>query len=239
MYILSTVLYFNLPDFRDLPRITHRFRKTLVTLSWYEQRTVVAGKFLYVQCTLTSYNYREVLELKKFVNSEIGLPFLVVPATRGYEEGILRTRNEELADVERREFETVRRELSKFMGIKVLRNRTFLNVAFEQFLTGKKCWNCRAGELYFAVSPDGRFCICQDIETELSVLDEDFARKLRSREMKEKIENLRERCPGCTYPCYLETQTLLSHPWEAVPLVLAYLYWKLKMKRGSKRSRRN
>jgi len=188
------------------------------------------GKFVYVQCTLTSYNYQEVLELKKFINNDIGLPFLIVPATWGQEEGIIRTKNKELANVERKEFEKIRKELTKFMGMRVLRNKTFLDIAFKQFLTGKKCWNCRAGELYFAVSPEGKFCICQDIETELSVLDEYFERKLRSKEMKRKIIELREKCSGCTYPCYLETQTIISHPWEAIPLALAYLYWKLRLK---------
>lgn len=186
------------------------------------------GKFIYVQCTLTSYNYKEVLELKRFVNKELGLPFMIVPATWGPKNGIVRTSNKKISQINT-DFERIKKRLKKWMGMRVIRGKTFLEIAFKQFETGKKCWNCRAGEWYFAVSPEGKFCICQDFETDLHILDEDFEEKLKSSDMRRKILETRNKCSGCTYPCYLETQTLLTHPWEAIPLGLSYLYWKIKL----------
>lgn len=187
-----------------------------------------SSKFAYVQCTLTGYNYKEVIKLKKFVNKKLKLPFTIVPSTWGKEDAILRTSNEEVHKVDT-DLEGVKAELKNLFGMRVIRGKTYLDIAFKQFEAGEKCWNCKAGDWYFAVSPEGRFSICQDIDTNLFILDERFEEKLRSRKVKEMISKMRDRCPGCTYPCYLGTQTLLTHPWEAIPLGISYLYWKSKI----------
>lgn len=182
-------------------------------------------KFIYVQNTLTGYNYREVLGLKKYVNEELKLPFMLVPATWGEECAILRTSNRKLAKVGT-DFEGTKKELKRFFGTRVIRGKTFLEIALRQFETGKKQWNCKAGEWYFAISPDGRFCICQDFETDLFILDKEFEEKLESQERK--ISEIRDECSGCTYPCYLEIQTLITRPWELIPKGTSYLWWKAK-----------
>ena len=182
-------------------------------------------KFIYVQCTVTGYNYKEVIKLKKFVNEKLKLPFMITPATWSKEDAIwgVRTCNEGVSKVDT-DFGGIKKELKKFFGMRVMRGKTFLDIAFKQFETGEKCWNCEAGERYFAVSPDGRFCICQDIDTNLFILDEKFEEKLRSRKTKKMISKMRDECSGCTYPCYLEPQTLKTHPWEVIPLGISHRY---------------
>lgn len=184
------------------------------------------GKFIYVQNTLTGYNYREVLELKRYINYELGLPFLLTPATWGQERAILRTSSKELSQVEP-DFDGTKRKLRKFFGMRVVRGRTFLKIAFREFETGKKQWKCKAGEWYYAISPDGKFCLCQDFETDLFILDEHFEKELEGQKTRNVISAMRDNCSGCTYPCYLETQTLVTHPWELIPKGTSYLWWRI------------
>lgn len=188
------------------------------------------GQFIYVQTTLTAYNYREVLMLKKYVNEKLELPFMLVPATWGEGCAILRTSNKELARVGT-DFEGTKKELKRFFGTRVIRGKTFLEIAFKQFETGKKQWNCKAGDWYFAISPDGTFSICQDFETDLFILDEEFEKKLEGQETKSRISKIRDKCSGCTYPCYLEIHTLVTHPWELIPKGISYLWWTIKSRR--------
>lgn len=101
------------------------------------------GKFIYVQCTLTGYNYKEIIELKKFVNEKLELPFMIIPATWSREDAILRTSNEEVSKVDIA-FEGIKKELKKFFCMQVLRGKTFLDIAFKQFETGRKHWSCKA-----------------------------------------------------------------------------------------------
>jgi MoaA/NifB/PqqE/SkfB family radical SAM enzyme len=186
------------------------------------------GKFVYVQNTLTGYNYKEVMRLKEFVNGELGLPFMLVPATWGKDCAQLRTANKELSKVDAA-FEATKSELKRFLGMRVLRGKSFLKIAFEVFEKGGRRWNCKAGSWYYAISPDGRFCVCQDFDTDLFILNKAFEERLKSRETKREISKIRNGCSGCTYPCYLETQTLMTHPWELVPKGIAYFWWRARL----------
>lgn len=189
------------------------------------------NKFLYVQCTLTADNYKEIIDLKDFVNKKLCLPFSLTPATWGGEgKSLLKTTDKNIGGVGS-DFSSLEKELSKYGGLKVLRTKTYLDLALKAFKTGKKTWECKAGDWYFAISPEGRFSICQDIDTDLYILEEKFEEKLKQMKDNKEILRIRENCSGCTYPCYLENQSLVMHPWEFITKLINYYYWKYILKK--------
>jgi hypothetical protein len=49
-----------------------------------------------------------------------------------------------------------------------------------------------------------------DIDTPISMLEGNFVRTYRSREFREKIKSLVDRCPGCLYACWAEMTYLCT-----------------------------
>jgi MoaA/NifB/PqqE/SkfB family radical SAM enzyme/SAM-dependent methyltransferase len=86
---------------------------------------------------------------------------------------------------------------------------TLLRLEFyEQELEGQyradiSRWGCRAGQLFFAVEPNGDFRICkaQPSREPLNVLEADFRKKLKGMDL-----NYRRECAGCSYSGYMVTQ---------------------------------
>jgi MoaA/NifB/PqqE/SkfB family radical SAM enzyme len=87
----------------------------------------------------------------------------------------------------------------------------FIDACVEYYKRDRFTWDCQAGTLFFDIKPNGDFWICQDIGTDLNMLDPDFRAKWRALD----LDKLRAPCPGCIYSCYYLTQAAFS--WKRFP----------------------
>ena len=199
------------------------------------------GKVVSALCTVTADNVDEVLDLKKFLNEEIGVVMRITPVatTTGSErdppdaikvaDAILTAYDES--------FDRLYQEVCRDHGRGVLRSPGYLRLAFAQS-RGVKSWQCQAGHLYFAINPQGKFGICQDFDTDLDFLAQNFRERYASPEFQARMVRMREACAGCTYPCYLQTQIDLERWWEGLLHAMAFEFSRLRG-RGLDRPRRS
>lgn len=99
-------------------------------------------------------------------------------------------------------------------GMPVFNSSTFLRNA-GNYMSGKDfSWDCRAGILYFSVSPEGLFSICHrylgytEEGNELSVISPDFIKIMRSKEFRKKAKKINNLCKSCLRPCWAEISNL-------------------------------
>jgi MoaA/NifB/PqqE/SkfB family radical SAM enzyme len=211
--------------------------------SW--QRAIEALRFLKSHCrdkvvsavcTVTADNVDEVMDLRRFLDEEIGVVMRITPvaaATGGDPDapGVLKVPDASLVAYDER-LDQLYRQVSADSGRGVLRSPGYLRLAFAQS-RGVKSWQCQAGHLYFAVNPQGKFGICQDFDTELDFLADDFDERFASPEFQAKIARMREACCGCTYPCYLQTQIDFDRWWEGLLHAMAFELSRIRSKRLS------
>jgi pyrroloquinoline quinone biosynthesis protein E len=113
----------------------------------------------------------------------------------------------------------------KAKGKPIFNSTAFLKKA-AGYMSGKDYkWNCKAGTLYFSVSPEGKFSICHKYQgyteegNDLSILDPNFITIFNSPEYKEKAKNLQNTCRACLRPCWAEISNLFTDMgslWEMV-----------------------
>jgi MoaA/NifB/PqqE/SkfB family radical SAM enzyme len=92
----------------------------------------------------------------------------------------------------------------KKQGYKILDSTKFLTDSVEWIKTGKLNWNCDSGQLYLEIFPDGGVGICNEVSYGANILDKDFVRRFGTKAYKDRVKELRARCPGCTYPVFRE-----------------------------------
>lgn len=64
-------------------------------------------------------------------------------------------------------------------------------------------WQCKAGQMFFDIKPNGDFWFCQDLPSpiRLNILDPDFLEQWKALDLEP-----RRQCSGCTYSCYYVPQ---------------------------------
>ena len=83
----------------------------------------------------------------------------------------------------------------------------------RSFLKGNRInWRCDSPDLYFAISPSGKFLPCVELKTSFSMLDAGFVDLYKSREFKDEIRKTVNKCPGCFYACWPEMTYLCRDP---------------------------
>lgn len=98
-------------------------------------------------------------------------------------------------------------------GYLVYNSTRFLRESPDFLKHRKIYWKCDSPVLYFSISPEGRFLPCVDIKTDKSILRDDFISTYRSRDFREEIRRIVERCPGCMYACWPEITYLCRDPF--------------------------
>jgi len=111
----------------------------------------------------------------------------------------------------------------KKQGYKILVSSKFLKQSSKFIKYGNKKWKCDAGEFYFSIFPDGSFSPCDEIPTNLNILDKDFLEKYKDKKFKKYLHNLQTNCEGCFYGCWKETSNLINSPlviWDRFLTIL-------------------
>ncbi len=102
----------------------------------------------------------------------------------------------------------------KRAGRPIFNSSLFLRNA-GNYMSGKDfSWDCRAGILYFSVSPEGLFSICHRYlgytgeGNELSVIAPDFVEIMKSKKYHENAKKINNSCKACLRPCWAEISNL-------------------------------
>lgn len=102
----------------------------------------------------------------------------------------------------------------KRAGRPVFNSSTFLRNA-GNYMSGKDfSWDCRAGILYFSVSPEGFFSVCHrylgytEEGNELSVISPDFIEIVKSDKYRDNAKKINSSCKACLRPCWAEISNL-------------------------------
>lgn len=219
---IGVSLHYRTPEKQDALAHQHgSFEKIVDNIRFL--RDQAGGRLIYVNAVIHAQNVDEILPLKKFCNNELGVVMRVIPVAVAFDQddvkSLLKKQDTALNDFNE-SLDTLYSELSKNDGQEVCRSPIYLEKSFAQ-AKGEKVWQCLAGNLYFSISPKGRFSICQDYDTELEFLDPDFFDKWSNPDFQAQMHHTRTQCSGCTYSCYMETQFLLERPWQALLLARA------------------
>lgn len=119
----------------------------------------------------------------------------------------------------------------KSAGKPIFNSTTFLRNA-GQYMGGEKpSWDCRAGTLYFSISPEGNFSVCHrflgftEEGNTLSILDPNFVSIFRSKEYKIQARKIQKNCKACLRPCWAEISNIFLDPYSLLEMI------RIQMKR--------
>lgn len=215
-------LHYRTPEKQD--RLAHQrgsFERIVDNIRFL--RAHAGDRLIYVNAVIHADNVDEILPLKRFCNDELGVVMRVMPVSVAFDandrNSLLKKRDPQL-NAFGASLDALYTALAANNGAEVCRSPIYIEKSFAQ-AKGVKVWDCLAGNLYFSISPRGKFSICQDYDTELDFLDADFLAKWEEVEFQAKMRSTRSACSGCTYACYMETQFLLERPWQALMLARA------------------
>ncbi len=186
--------------------------KTIKTIKFLRDK----GENVYVCCVVSSLNLQEVPAIVKFCEDNLKVTIGLAPAVTASDNAyIFRGRDEPFKKLN---YNEVREVIKRTRILSMRRTKTFMKNAFRVLAGQQVNWRCRAGRMFCAIMPDGRFGICQDILTQINILDDDFFEKINSREFKNKTANLVRACDHCVYSCYYDTTNMFARPWEALAI---------------------
>lgn len=98
-------------------------------------------------------------------------------------------------------------------GFHVYNSNRFLKESPDFLKHRKIYWKCDSPNLYFSISPEGRFLPCVDINTDKSLFSANFIKKYRSVDFRNEMRAIVEKCPGCMYACWPEITYLCRDPF--------------------------
>jgi MoaA/NifB/PqqE/SkfB family radical SAM enzyme len=109
------------------------------------------------------------------------------------------------------ELRTIYRELIdlKRRGGPIINSSTFLERSPDYLLDGHAEWPCRAGELFFSISPQGRVAPCHAFEDRWEMDFRELPDRLGTTEYRDQLTAKIAQCEGCFRPCWAEISLLM------------------------------
>ncbi len=171
--------------------------------------------FIVVNIAVSGINISELPDIVRFVHSK-GAYASIVPVhlqpdksdqgfCYGYHPKMLFSK-EVLPEIEKVYAEIMK---MKTKAYRIINSRKFLKASLDYFRTGNYSWNCRAGERFFVIYPDGGVAPC-DIFPPLFNIKSNFLKRFRSADYSESVRHLREGCSGCMIGCWRETNLFID-----------------------------
>lgn len=184
--------------------------------------------FIVVNTTVSKLNIIELPKIVKFVNSK-GAYSSLMPVHLGLAENIphfcfgyckeMLFSKEDIPEIEKSYGEILR---MKKEGYRIINSSKFLNASLEYFRTGNYAWNCRAGERFFVIYPDGDVAPC-DAFSPLFNIKSGSLDKFSSTEYREGARRIREECRGCVSACWRETNLFVDDFATQLEQMMLYL----------------
>jgi len=202
------------PEKHDSIRGTRgSWQKAIESIARFSQILPAQGTFLGINTVVCKKNLDEITSIIRFV-TEIGFFSSLIPVHLANSDSdfIIRKEAPELAfqPTDFDKIDEVYKEILKMKkdGFNIFNSRLFLEKS-PSFLKGQRVkWHCDSPNLYFAISPSGKFLPCVDLKTSISMLDDNFVKVYRSKEFKTRIQQMVNSCPGCFYACWPEMSFL-------------------------------
>ncbi len=171
--------------------------------------------FIVVNIAVSRINISELPDIVRFVHSK-GAYASIVPVhlqpdksnqgfCYGYHQEMLFS-NEALSEIEKVYAEIMKMKKESY---RIINSRKFLKASLDYFRTGDYSWNCKAGERFFVVYPDGGVAPC-DVFPALFNIKSNGLKKFRSADYQESVRHLREGCSGCMIGCWRETNLFID-----------------------------
>lgn len=162
-------------------------------------------------------NLNELVSLIKLLDSKgIWSTFVPVNLSEEKEDYLFKAKSDEFkfTNEDKQNAKGIYNEILKLkkQGYKILVSSKFLKQSKKFIQDSNKKWKCDAGELYFSIFPEGNFSPCDEIPTDINILDNNFLQKYKSKEFKKFLQNLQFTCEGCFYGCWKETSNLIHSP---------------------------
>jgi len=190
----------------------------LRALALFSKMFPIKGNMTGVNAVVSKSNIHEIPALIDFV-TQIGFYVSLIPAHLTDEETkhpdedtsyLLRKGSEvmEITDAEHNATDQAYEKIipMKRDGYHVHNSNRFLRES-PDFLKFKKVhWKCSSPDLYFSISPEGRFLPCVDLEIPMDIhmTHPDFLKNYKEGNFIGAIKEKVAACPGCMYACYPE-----------------------------------
>lgn len=171
---------------------------------------------------LSKYNIDEIEPLLEFA-TRIGWWLSIPPVHVGASENEnFRKQNNEFAFVQE-DYTKIKELIEKLKKLKkkgalLFNSDDFLDSAYSYITTKKETWRhngiCDSPNLYFVIKPDGKFAPCADYDfiKDVYLYDKNFPEVFKSKEFREEVKELMEKCPGCNYGCFAEMTLSVRSP---------------------------
>jgi MoaA/NifB/PqqE/SkfB family radical SAM enzyme len=175
---------------------------------------------------ITSYNSGETEEILAFAKSK-GVSAEIHPVMVSSTNRESSTSNKTLLPAKKELLKAIEKVRQfKQQGGMLNESLHFYNFCTHAIERDSYKWNCRAGERFFAVFPDGQFGICQDFPMNKKITDDDFIQIWKSEAFRKKMDTIRKKCEGCLRNCYLNLEPLqnlfTSPPIADLPLLKTF-----------------
>lgn len=184
----------------------HEIIRTIALLS---QMLPEKGNMTGINTVVSKFNLHEIPPLIDFV-TQIGFYVSLIPVHLKDTDSnfIVRKENRQFA-FRKEDHGDIDKIYSKVIEMKragyhVHNSYRFL-MESPDFLKHKKIhWKCDSPDLYFSISPSGKFLPCVDLDTDIYMLDPGFLGRYFSNDFKRAIRGRVNACSGCMYACYPE-----------------------------------
>jgi len=190
----------------------------LRALALFSKMFPIKGNMTGVNTVVSKSNIHEIPALIDFV-TQIGFYVSLIPAHLTDEEtkhpdedtSYLLRKGSEIMEITDTEHNAIDQAYEKIIQMKrdgyhVHNSNRFLRES-PDFLKFKKVhWKCSSPDLYFSISPEGRFLPCVDLEIPMDIhmTHPDFLKNYKEGNFIGAIKEKVAACPGCMYACYPE-----------------------------------
>ena len=190
----------------------------LRALALFSKMFPIKGNMTGVNTVVSKSNIHEIPALIDFV-TQISFYVSLIPAHLTDEEtkhpdedtSYLLRKGSEIMEITDTEHNAIDQAYEKIIQMKrdgyhVHNSNRFLRES-PDFLKFKKVhWKCSSPDLYFSISPEGRFLPCVDLEIPMDIhmTHPDFLKHYKEGNFIGAIKEKVAACPGCMYACYPE-----------------------------------
>ena len=175
------------PEIQDrLTNFKNSHEKIFKALSLISQYSSQTKSMSAINTVVSKLNIEELPTLAKFATGMgLFISFIPLHSTRSNSHFIIRKNNAEL-EFSGKEFTVIDRVYSELIEMKkkgylIYNSSRFLRETPDYLKYKKIHWKCDSPYLYFAISPSGNFLPCVDLNSDISILGQDFIKNYSAR----------------------------------------------------------
>lgn len=206
--------------------VSGSWRQAIKTISFISRTFPPKDSICALGCVLSKYNIDEIEAVLDFA-TRIGWWLSLVPAHITTPEKPMNFRGyDEYFRIQPNEYDKLKQlierlKVKKRKGYTLFDSDDYLDSIYHFITTGSPNWRhkgiCDSPNLYFAILPDGRFAPCCDfrLKDEIYTYDPNFPSIYKTRDFRNKVKGITQRCPGCNFGSFPE-MTLSARSFSTI-----------------------